>query len=168
MVEINKNYFFHQLNQETFATQQKGNWDERTFAKTSGIVTRARATSSPELLPTHFFKGKALETRFGTGKKLANGWLASGSGPAAIQERITGSISAPVHNHNTQRRNDIYMPSISSRSGLRLFSYSAAKLYNKLDVSIKSSHYINNFVKNYWSKSFPNWITWHVTYILEV
>ena len=33
-------FFLYQLNRETFATQQKGNWDEWTFAKTSGTVTR--------------------------------------------------------------------------------------------------------------------------------
>ena len=45
-----------------------------------------------------------------------------------------------------------------SFSGLRSFSYSAAKLYNNLYISIKNFYSINNFVKNYWSKSFSTFL----------
>ena len=41
---------------------------------------------------------------------------------------------------------------ITSKSGYRSFTYSAAKLFNNLDNATKCSLKIKEFVNNYWSK----------------
>ena len=44
------------------------------------------------------------------------------------------------------------MVKITSKSGYRSFTYSAAKLFNNLDHVTKCSLTIKEFVNNYWSK----------------
>ena len=68
--------------------------------------------------------------------------------PSYLRKLI--NLNSEIHNHNTRRRNNIHVNQISSRSGQRSFSFSAAKLYNDLSNTVKSSKSVRSFTSNYW------------------
>ena len=47
--------------------------------------------------------------------------------------------NSDIHNYNTRGRRNIYLNRISSKSGIRSFSYAAANFFNKLTSSEKNS-----------------------------
>ena len=68
-------------------------------------------------------------------------------------------LNVDVHSYSTRSWNNIHMPKISSvkslflqvKSGLRFFSFSAAKLYNSLNETTKNSGSVMAFINNYCS-----------------
>ena len=61
------------------------------------------------------------------------------------------SLNSDIHNYNTRNKSNLHMAKITSKSGYRSFTYSAAKLYNSLNTATKSASSINSFSNNYWS-----------------
>ena len=68
-------------------------------------------------------------------------------------------------NYNTRGRRGIHLNRITSKSGIRSFSYAAVNFFIKLPSSVRNSKSIQSFTSNYWLNKHPHVLDCYIFFI---